>query len=723
MQAKKHLAFGGTPWRLFSVIGVCSNALNPIAAWIDWNSSQRKRLSAHRANSNLERVQFMSINTKTDALPALWKLTDVFESKAKLVGFACDWFRKIPPRVLYLLTVGALVMAIYCGWEIGQMLFASQDSLERTLKAELVSTAYPHRGVTPFVVADHEKTMPADRSYSPQLTQAINDIANEIKATTDHYEEFDKEEVVKRFDPKVNNIESKPGPDSNSTWQKAVSSNALKGAFLMVPGISVRQLKVGTEKLDDTNVDKVLMDNPEILFDFHIASRIDKKLSALNNVTVQSLTIVQVYFISESGFIFLRSLPINYGDGSYDFKFPRYTFFADRVYFWGAIDPHFPKDKDSPFDYHTNPYVDLGGNGIVKTYSRKVLLPNHRVGVICVDALLSKEPVTEIRQRLISLGATVSDASWTIGPTYNQKEGHGDDVPGFHWVGSQLGISEQEQARILGAIAFQDDYPPDPGDGPPDNVVRFTVPIGSKNVGGGKTTTNLLLVSFDASARKQTIFLYFTGFISGIFVLALATTTLIWHYTVLERSMKGVLDKMSDVMREAATPFARLDGKNRFVDANFSFLKLVDCLNLDELRNHAPTFRQLVTAETQQTYDAILEQSGKGEKTPKYTIDIITKNNEVIRVWAHGSGYHIPAPAAIVPHIDLVSSCHHPTAPIRSRPLVESLLHQDSKGPCLVAPLVGRNSKSSRQHVRVLHSWKQPAERGRLTGNSSRRKN
>jgi hypothetical protein len=82
--------------------------------------------------------------------------------------------------------------------------------------------------------------------------------------------------------------------------------------------------------------------------------------------------------------------------------------------------------------------------------------------------------------------------------------------------------------------------------------------------------------------------------------------------------------------------------KNEFVEVNLSFQRTLEYRNKDDRSQHVPTFRDLVTAETQPVYDAILEQSARGEKTPKYKIDVITKNDKVVSVWAHGEPIPYP---------------------------------------------------------------------------------
>lgn len=562
------------------------------------------------------------------------------ENKVQALLAIQELFRKLPMSVQLILALVGLAVAFYFGLQLRKTLFDSQENLARTLGATIVSTAYPHRGVTAFLVADLDKKRSSDNSNNGNLKSAVDEIKNDIEQLKNSAinKKFDPNTVPKTLKLRVFDKLHIEHRDADHTWTKAVVSEAMneKGAYLFVPAISLGQPEVANNTLSDgKELERVLHNNQEILFDFDVASKIDEKLSKLGNLPGQPLKIVQAYFISESGVILLRELPKS---KSYDQTFPTNTMFMDRLYFWGAIDPNgFAQDKDNngPLEYQTAPYIDLGGNGVVKTYSTRVELPNHRTGVICVDVVLP-DARDQIIERLEALGAQVDEASQIGGK--QQLEGQpGTTYPkAFDWVNYQL--NGQAQSRITGAIAFESDFRETPKDG----VVRFSIPIESVVTTKETTVTKLLLVTFDFGSIRNRIFGYAVGFVLGILLLVIVMWNLLWHYTRLKRDMNQVLENMSTVMYDAATPFVWLNENNEFHKVNVSFLKTVGCDNDNELRKHAPTFRDLVTAETQPIYDAILEQSAIGEPTPKYRIDIIKLNREVVPVWAHGE--RIPYP-------------------------------------------------------------------------------
>lgn len=560
--------------------------------------------------------------------------------------------RTLSPFIQILMALIGLGIAGYYGSKLTDRFNNSQENVARALEARLVTTAYAHRGVTAFLLADIDKTLSTMNGYGPELEKVFNEVSKAISKSPKDLENFDPKNADSLH--LMVNVDSASTSESEldliPNWKKAITNSEqdMDTMFLMVPAISLRRVnpvydsKTKTnhvnlvyEPLRSKNLTEVLKYNPEVAFDLMIASDIKSCFMNLNQILAQSLDPVQTYFISESGVILLQK---SFAKSKfYSRKFPRYTLFMDRTYFWGAIDPQ-PGEKNrdnAPFDYQTDPYIDLGGNGVVKTYSKKVELPNHRVGVICVDVHLPEGSVNEIKHRLNVLGANVQDFHWETRPgTYGNKV---EEIPpGFGWVENRLKAQYDEQSRLLGAIAFESDY-----DSQKKEVIRFTVPVGSDEF-DEKRITHLLLVSFDFARIRRSILLDSLGFLFGIGLLVLVTWNVFYDYNKLKREMNKVLENMSQVMYEAATPFVWLNEKNQFHKVNLSFLEVVGCKNDKELKEHAPTFRDLVTGETQPQYDEILAQSAKGEKTGQYEIDIIKKNGEVKHIVAHGE--RIPYP-------------------------------------------------------------------------------
>lgn len=361
--------------------------------------------------------------------------------------------------------------------------------------------------------------------------------------------------------------------------------------------------------------------------------RSTKQLNALSDLSDQ---VVQAYFISESGVILLRQLPRS---KSYKYTFPNNTLFMDRLYFWGAIDPvDFKQEKNShgPLEYATDPYIDLGGNGVVTTYSERVNLPNKRTGVVCVDVVL-RGTETQIKDRLEALGGQLIERKFKS----DEKKLQGEVPEAFSWVNNPLG--GPAKSRITGAIAFESDFPKNPASTSDPEIVRFTVPIGSAVNDDQTTVTTLLLVTFDFGKQRYWIIGNSLGFALGIGLFVVVMGNLLLQYNSLRRAMNGVLGNMSEVMYEAATPFVWLNEKNEFVEANKSLLHKLRCDTPHQLVEYAPTFKDLVTADSLPVYKSILEQSARGEPTPPYEITIIRRDGKEIPVRVHGEAVPYPS--------------------------------------------------------------------------------
>lgn len=594
---------------------------------------------------------------------------------------------RLPLATQLLLASLGLALAIFCGVMLLTKLFNNQDSLARTLPATLVSTAYPHRGVTAFLTANLDEKAESeknntelsvaigniaahigklntfDKGWEKRVIQSLNktvevernseaernsnDLSVTVRKPADHLKNPKtrrkdwEDSLIEYLDLDVRNKPNVPSRDQGLTWTQIIHSKHLerlgRPAFLMVPAISLRQTEVGPNGLKG-QLREGLRHNSEILFDFYIASQIQPELDNLGVLPHQPFKIVQAYFISESGVILLRKLP---DSSSYEDTFPNNTLFMDRLYFWGAINPgefRQTKNNQGPLDYETEPYIDLGGNGVVKTNSKRVELPNGRTGVICVDVVLPNTQ-EQIVHRLNELGGIVTVGRYietpgnAEGPSKVTLEAAAGDS-GFDWVKN---LSTTPSSRITGAIAFEEDFSP-PSE--PD-VVRFTVPMGS-NSPKGATVTNLLLVTFYFQNNKQGISLYTTGLVMGIGFFIFVMGNLLLQHFFLTKEMNQVLINMSQVMDYATTPFVWLDENNEFKAANLSFLNTVGYDNINDLKNHAPRFKDLVAPESLPTYEEILALSGKGEPTPEYWIKIVTAKHKKISVLAHGE--RIPYP-------------------------------------------------------------------------------
>jgi PAS domain-containing protein len=570
-------------------------------------------------------------------------------------------FTKLWTPVQLLLAAGGLAIALFYGNALRLSLLSTHRSVAAALAAKLEPTRNTDQGISAFllsgVTGDWSKPeylyLPELNSILQDLNRKVQEVAAEAKADELGRTSTTGEEVRQVSDSFVRRVIDKlqlqvihsGAPPSAETWQTAIVS-ARKESFMVVPAMSLRRKTLdelpldGAPDGDESRLVNILKHNPEVLFDLNLASELEPIMRRIDGASGERLSVIQTYFITESGVFLIRANGVNHQGNYYRNEFQPYTQYMDRPYFWRAIDVK--QSKFAPFDYVTKPYLDLGGNGFVVTFSKKFALPNRRAGVLCIDAKLPPEVTDEVEKHIESLGAKVSDFYWT--KDKGIEPGKDGPLPEeFSWFEQLVRESEGHESRsdALGNVATE---PPkaslEQGEG--GGIVRFTVPVSSFEPRDGVKKTKLLWVEFDPARVMNRLTKNLVLFTVGIILVIAVTWSLFWDYAVMKREMSNVLDKMSKVMRDASTPFVWLNEKNEFVKVNRRMLEVLGHGNIESLKKQSPTFRGLLTDETQQTYEEILETSGAGQETGEYEISVITKEGKVLNVRAHGE--RIPYP-------------------------------------------------------------------------------
>ncbi|MDT5271378.1 MAG: hypothetical protein QOH49_3564 [Acidobacteriota bacterium] len=564
-------------------------------------------------------------------------------------------FAKLWTPVQLLLAAGGLAVALYYGNELRLSLLSAHHSVAAALAAKLEPTRSTDQGISAFLLSgvrgDWSKP---EHLYIPELNSILQSIEAKVQevaagAKSEEAGRMNARDAGRASASHVRGLIDKlqlevmrsGTPPTGETWRTAIVS-LREWSFTLVPVMSLRRKTLEEPPLEANAKDnqsqlvEVLEHNPEVLFDLDLVSELEPIMRRLDGVSGERLSVIQTYFITESGVFLIRASGVNHQGEYFQKQFQPYTQFMDRPYFWGAIE--LKQSKFAPFDYVTKPYLDLGGNGFVVTFSKKFSLPNRRSGVLCVDAKLPPEVTDEVEKHIESLGAKVSDFYWSTDKNVIEPGKDGFPPPEFSWFERLVRESETQEARskVLGNIATE----PPKGDG--GGVVRFTVPVSSFEPKDGVKRTRLLWVEFDPARVLQHLTKNVVLFTAGIILVIAVTWSLLWDYVVLKREMSNVLDKMAKVMKDASTPFVWLDEKNEFRKVNRSMLAILGHRNIESLQHQSLTFKGLVTAETQQIYEEILKVSGKGSETGEYKISIITKEGKVLNVRAHGE--RIPFP-------------------------------------------------------------------------------
>jgi PAS domain-containing protein len=603
---------------------------------------------------------------KDDDKPTLKSVTSIESLGWSTLENLYSLFTKLStPIHLFLAAVG-LVIAIYYGKELVRSLLNNQRSVALALAAKVEPTRNPDQGITSILLSNvkDEWTKPEHLNI-PDLKSILDEIEKKVAdvAQAQIEEEAARANQGRTANKNVsaaNATQVAPSAaqglikklnltvihrGSIAPWQTAILSKR-KESFMVVPAMSLRRKTLNELPLETTADDQsplatALEYNPEIKFDLYLCLELEPIMRKIDNSSAERLAVIQTYVITESGVFLIRANGVKDQGDYYGDEFQPYTQYMDRPYFWGAVELR--ERKTPPFDYGTKPYLDLGGNGFVVTFSKKFMLPNQRVGVLCVDAKLPDDITDEIQKYMKSLGASVSDFYWSKNMSIEPGSDGRALPPGFEWFNVQINKSLDARSRVLGNIATEPaKISPAQSQSEVGSTVRFTVPVSSTEYGDGNKRTRLLWVEFNSASILKTLFTNLMLFTAGSILVIAVAWSLFWDYTVLKREMSNVLKKMSRVMRNASTPFVWLDEKNEFVKVNKSMLDLLGHENIEELKKQSTTFKGLLTDDSQLIYEDILKSSSAGIEKGEYEIEVITSKHEVLRVRAHGE--RIPYP-------------------------------------------------------------------------------
>ncbi len=566
------------------------------------------------------------------------------------------YFRKLAVAFQLLVALLGLALALVGGGRWYQRSQILQAGFTNALGSTLEATADPHKGLTAFLISDIENDLSVSRSLLGQMLGFLGwdeheDASAEQSSETYYHIEASAQAValelsqlkkeiaalvdtLDEWEPRLDDL-----PEQSFVFGHTTSPHdqvllipsddfVLRVPLLVVraPTLSSALFTPGALLSETVELQEMLLSNPEILFDIQVAMRVADHMKEIETHHIAGWPIVQSYFITESGVILLRKAePDVKQEEHYRNLLPR-QFFPERPYFWGAV-MNKSKPLAEPFRFVTNPYIDLGGHGLVRTYSIPFDLNRGRVGVLCVDTEVVGNAERTLQARLENLlGATVYPFTWP-----NDK----NILPaGFGWFRDQL---PEHESKLLGQIAARHDFRGESTSQP----LGFTIPIRSTWVNEKRRTT-ILAASIDIDALHQKQVTDIMLMAAGVFLFLAGTLNVLQDYRLLRSEARSFLDNMGRVMKETETPFAALDDRNRFLHANDSFTKLLGYTNEHDLKDKCPEFRAMVSTESLPEYEDVLRRSGRGEYTEKYELVLVTKDKRRLHVTAHGERAPFP---------------------------------------------------------------------------------
>ena len=560
-------------------------------------------------------------------------------------------FRRLAVPVQIALAMIGLVLAAYYGYNWGTRFTEISRRIEASLQAKLDNTVWQHKGLAAYLLSDIDPLAGAPVSVTDGIRNAINKIAGLVQQQQKITPNAEK--VLRMQGPTAS---PKSAADAGQRGLHVVDdlSGNLKGApisqaviagdesfFLFLPVTALHRGERSYEPLNNDSLKAAISHNPDILRDLDLASQLISLLLELDKEEVNGQPVVQCYFITESGLILMRSRKIPNQLKFYEKQFDTNHNFTDRPYFWGAIkqQPSGVTSLLQPFQYASEPYIDLGGHGLVKTYSKAFELANKRYGVLCIDVTEARLK-DEVIARLNALRADKEPYEVDFFEINPDGAVSGQKPPeDFKWFYERL--DKTSQATLLGKIASEKDF-----GRPPDEVLRYTIPWSTELTKDGSRKVELMLVRINLKKFWSEQYWHFVYMCIGIGVFLAVMLNIFQDYHLLKNEISELSQKVDKVMMQASNPYVRLNSENEFVFINRRFLDLLGYNNQDELEyagvGARRTFRSILSEESQREYDKVLKTSVSGWPTNEYPITLIRRDGSKIKALVQGERIVFP---------------------------------------------------------------------------------
>ena len=394
----------------------------------------------------------------------------------------------------------------------------------------------------------------------------------------------------------------------------------------------------------------------------------------------------QVYVITENG---LNRIVSGRGRDSsfYRNQFRAVTVFPARPYYVGAFkkaagDPSTllaenqapPQGRIGDYFYVSEPYLDIGGNGIVVTLARAYRYPDHSEGALCFDLKMTFDRglSSKIGAFIAELDGKTADLTCEMSrqsdPSCTQSGGDRDlarqegrdlqntlraalatsdvaDVVGNFSCLSRTGAPEDQAATagFLDRLVKRVIHPHD--------ELRFTIstdPPLVKDAREQRIELNFMAASLDigryleSTAIAGALALSCFGMALTIVVGSWATETRISEAVRKQREaetkdkedLRIALDNVSKIMLQASIPYVRLDNEDRIVDANpalAEFLGLPPAQeSIDSRLRHTRFEDWLADKNSTAEYYRVQRLRENGERVDPYSLSFRTVSGATV---------------------------------------------------------------------------------------------
>lgn len=401
-------------------------------------------------------------------------------------------------------------------------------------------------------------------------------------------------------------------------------------AYLFVPNVFVRLHDPLGHPASQEDYKNAIRGEDQVLgHDIAVSSRIARQLCSLKGEFLldrnKAYQIVQSYFLTSRGVARICE----------DVTQPQFdstTFFPNRPYFWPTIVNEKRLGKDpvvdiEPYFHVTEPYLDLGGNGVI--ISLCTALSQMHGAIVCMDVKTGTALEEAVERNLDDFGISFK----TVDCYFDTPVRCENTSPPVVWdmfgnVYTEEAGRLQKSIQALGADRRAKVFGQLFTFGPPDRNGRvvFTVPrdVGSRKIG-------LYLAKLELGRANSLLWVQL-GF--GLLMLAFVLLGLVNYLLRVDEANEAFIS-VDRAMESAPCPYCRLGGDDKFVDVNQCFIEEIG-YPLDELKRR--TFNSLLAdQESRETYKTITRQrTERRTDIEPYSVRLRTADDQELEVEIHG---------------------------------------------------------------------------------------
>lgn len=365
----------------------------------------------------------------------------------------------------------------------------------------------------------------------------------------------------------------------------------------------------------------------------------------------------QAYLIFRSGVARLceSSVDTNWEEQRhyYENKFSPDTDLHDRPYFEPTV-----RTKYSNYFYQTNPYIDLGGNSLVRTFCHYIpvqllngIKKSYRTdAVICFDFKLDTELAPAIRSQISRFGGTATLLKCEAEDCIIDKDGppasqlFSSRAMGWLYPAAELSAtdladisllykeSKKQQSTFFGDIKTLA--------GRKSGILRFTVPNG-----GNK----LLAIKLDLNSYQAWRTLWLSLAAGSIAVTGLLIVLILADYGLKFKEQERAFTAVDTIMSDVPAPYARLDEEGKFLKVNDAFAKLMGYDTAAEATSELSKYKYeqfLFDEASKDLYKAIKKERRDGKPYRSYSVQLWTGRTpgRLPVKWLKVHGSDVPTP-------------------------------------------------------------------------------